>query len=88
MNQKNKVNNIFAICNGILMYRDRMVVPAVLTRKILRDFHTRHPGICRMKVLMWSYVYWQGMDKDIEDMVKMCKSCALVAKAPSIKVNP
>ena len=67
------------------MYGDRVVIPAVLTRKILKDFHNRHPGICRMKALMLS---WQGMDKDIDDMVRMCKSCALVAKAPPIKFNP
>ena len=28
------------------------------------------------------------MDKDIENMVKSCKSCTLVAKAPPIKFNP
>ena len=28
------------------------------------------------------------MDKEIENMVKSCKSCALVAKAPPIKFNP
>ena len=87
MNQKNKVNNIFAICNGILMYGDQVVVPTVLTRKILRDFHTGHPGICKMKALMLSYVYWQSMDKDIEDMVRTCESCTLVAKVPPIKFN-
>ena len=37
---------------------------------------------------MRSYVYWAGMDKDIENMVKSCKSCAAVAKAPPIKFNP
>ena len=37
---------------------------------------------------MWSYVYWLGMDKDIENMVKSCRSCASVAKAPPIKFNP
>ena len=72
---KNKVNDIFAIFNGILMYGDRVVVPEVLTRKIFRDFHSRHPGICKMKAFIQSYVYWQGMDKDIEDMVKTYKNC-------------
>ena len=42
----------------------------------------------RMKALMQSYVYWSGMDKDIENMVKLRKKCASVAKAPPIKFNP
>ena len=87
MNQKVKTNNIFLTCNGILMYRERVVIPAVLTKKILKDFYTRHPGMSRMKALMRSYVYWPGMDKDIENMVKSCKSCASVAKAPPIKFS-
>ena len=37
---------------------------------ILRDFLAGHPEICRMKALMRSYVYWQGIDKDFEDMVR------------------
>ena len=82
------MNNIFVICNGILMYGDQVVITAVLTRKIFWDFHAGHLGICRMKALMWSYASWQGMDKDIEDMVRTWKSCALVAKAPPIKFNP
>ena len=28
------------------------------------------------------------MDKDIEDIVKSCKGCALAAKAPLIKYSP
>ena len=42
----------------------------------------------RMKTLMRSYVYWPGMDKDIENMVKSCKNCTSIAKAPPIKFNP
>ena len=87
MNQKVKTNNIFSKCNGILMYGERVVIPTVLTKKILKDFHTGHLGINRMKALMRSYVYWPSMDKDIENMVKSWKSCASVAKAPSIKFN-
>ena len=87
MNQKIKTNNIFSTCNGILMYGKQVVIPAVLTRKILKDFHTGHPGTRRMKALMWSYVYWLDIDKDIENMVKSCKNCASVGKAPPIKFN-
>ena len=31
--KKNKGNNIFSICIGILLYGDRVVIPAVLTKK-------------------------------------------------------
>ena len=41
-----------------------------------------------MKALMGSYVYWYGMDKGIENLVRTCKNCALPAKAPPVKFNP
>ena len=37
---------------------------------------------------MRSYVYWPNMDKDIENVIKSCKGCALAAKAPPIKYSP
>ena len=45
MNQIVKTNNIFSTCNGILMYGRPVVIPAVLTKKNLKDFHTRAPGV-------------------------------------------
>ena len=87
MNKKVKTN-IFFMCNGILMYGEWVIITTVLTKKNLKDFHTRHPGMNRIKALMRSYVYWPGMDKDIENMVKSCKSWASVAKELPIKFNP
>ena len=40
-----------------------------------------------MKALMRSYIYWYGIDKEIENLVKTCKNCALTAKAPPVKFN-
>ena len=88
MNQKVKTNNIFSTCNGILMHGERVVIPAVLTKKILRDFHAGRLGMSRTKALMRSYVYWPSMDKDFENMVKSFRSCASIAKASPIKFNP
>ena len=85
MNQKVKIDNIFSTYNGISMYGKRVVIPAISTKKILKDFYAGHLGTSRMKSLMQSYVYWPGMDKGIENMVKSCKRCASVAKEPPIK---
>ena len=78
----------FSICDNILLYADRVVVPQVLQKRILKEFHVGHPGISRMKNLMRSYCYWPRMDQDIEKIVKTCRGCALAAKAPPIKFNP
>ena len=88
MNKKVKTNNIFSTCNSILMYKEQVVISAVLTKKILKDFHTGHPEMSRMKGFMQIYVYWPGMDKGIEKMVKLCQSSVSVAKPLPIKFNP
>ena len=70
------------------MYADRIVIPLVLRRKILKEFHTGHPGMSRMKSLMRGFVYWPGMDKEVEKCVKLCKGCQLAARDPPVKTNP
>ena len=86
---KNKiVPEVFSLCDNVLLYSERVVILKKLQNRILRDFHTGHPGINRMKSLMRSYVYWPKMDNDITDMIEKCKGCALAAKAPPISFKP
>ena len=82
--ENEKVSEIFSLCVIVFVYSERVVVPKKLQNRILRDFHTGHPGIKRMKSLMRSYVYWPKMDDNIRDMIEKCKGCALAAKAPPL----
>lgn len=78
----------FSLVDNILMYGERVVIPNTLHKRILKDFHTGHPGINRMKSLMRAYVYWKGMDNDVTTMVGRCKGCILASKSPNILHNP
>ena len=86
MNQKVKTN-IFSMCNGILMYGEQVVIPAVLTKKILKDSHTGHPGMSRMKALKRSYVYWPSMEKDIKKNGKIMQKLHIGSKSTSHKIQ-
>ena len=89
-NEKNKKLKVlpFSICDETLMYAQRVVIPHVLRKKVLKEFHLGHPGISRMKSLMKSYMYWPKMDQDIEDLVRHCKGCQLAAKSPPVRTQP
>ena len=87
-NEDQQVTNAYTLCDGVLLYRDRVVVPATLQSRILKDFHVGHPGITRTKSLMRSFVFWKNLDKDIENMVKTCTGCARAAKSPPVKFSP
>ena len=89
-NKKNKKLKVspFSIHDETLMYAQRVVIPCILRKKVLKEFHLGHPGISRMKSLKRIYTYWPKMDQDIEDLVRHCKGCQLAAKSPPVRTQP
>ena len=77
-----QTSDIFSQCDEVLLYSEQGIIPTTLQKRILKDFHAGHTGI------MYSYVYWPNMNKDIENIVKSCKGWALAAKATPIKYSP
>ncbi|CAH8666328.1 unnamed protein product [Schistosoma bovis] len=75
------------VVNECLMFGDRVVVPESLRSKVLKQFHTGHPGIKRMKSIARSYAYWPLMDQHIVDLVSKCTQCQQAAKC-NAKILP
>lgn len=71
--------------DGLLLWGNRVVIPAKGHRQVLDILHESHPGISRMKALARSVVWWPGIDQDIEGRVKGCRNCqeSAAAKAPA-----
>ncbi|XP_047123845.1 uncharacterized protein K02A2.6 [Hydra vulgaris] len=67
---------------GILMWGNWVVIPASLQEVILKELHSAHPGVVRMKALARSYVWWPNMDKSIEETVRRCRLCELHQRSP------
>ena len=49
-NKDEQVTNAYTLSDEVLLYRDRVVIPATLQRRVLKDFHIEHPGITRTNV--------------------------------------
>lgn len=47
---------------------------------LLKKIHEDHWGIVRAKQLARRYCIWQGIDQDIEKMLKACAACAKNSK--------
>ncbi|XP_015266210.1 PREDICTED: uncharacterized protein K02A2.6-like, partial [Gekko japonicus] len=60
---------------GCLLWGSRVVIPSPLRERVLTALHETHPGVVRMKALARSYVWWPGLDADIEGVVKRCQPC-------------
>ena len=61
-----------------LLWGSRVVILLQHWEQVLQELHVSHPGMCRMKALARSYVWWLGLDQDIEKLVKACSSCVQV----------
>ncbi|XP_041969286.1 uncharacterized protein K02A2.6-like [Aricia agestis] len=61
--------------NGCIVFNYRIVVPPVYRKKILAELHEGHLGIVKMKSIARSYVYWPGIDAEIENICKSCSAC-------------
>lgn len=71
--EHNANSKLFQICTIVLMYAERVAVPATLQNLLLKKPHTGHLGIQRRKLLR-SYAYWPRMERDIgENMGKHVK---------------
>ena len=51
--------------------------------KALEMVHEGHPRASRMKSLVWSFMWWPGMDGDVEDKVRACTRCQAQRKSPA-----
>ena len=74
------------IVDSCVMFGDRVVIPATLRRRVLKQFHLGHPGINRMKAIARSYAYWPGMDAELEEHCRNCLKCIQALKNP-VKVE-
>ena len=73
-----------SIHTGCILLGSRVVIPPVGRQKMMEELHQGHPGITRIKGLARGFVWWPGMDLDLENMVKSCSSCQINQKSPPV----
>ncbi|KAL5497149.1 hypothetical protein EMCRGX_G013571 [Ephydatia muelleri] len=64
--------------------RLQVVVPEKGRNYVLQELHGGHPGISRMKSLSRTFVWWPGIDKDIEMLVSKCPQCQAARPSPPV----
>ena len=72
-----------SVHDGCLLWGSRVVIPPQGRAAVITLIHEGHPGITRMKRLARGYVWWPGMDRELEDAVKHCVKCQEHQKAPA-----
>ncbi|XP_039754334.1 uncharacterized protein LOC120629458 [Pararge aegeria] len=67
---------------GCLVWGYRVIIPASLHSAVLDELHSGHIGVVKMKQLARNYLWWSGLDADIERVCRECTACAALRAQP------
>lgn len=65
----------FSVIDGLLVKNDRLVIPVTMRSEILDKIHEGHLGIVKCCSRARDSVWWPGITKQIEEIVRNCSSC-------------
>lgn len=71
---------------GIVLLDNRIVIPAVLRKRILNCLHMAHQGCTGMQSRAHESVYWPGMNGSIRQRRQTCQVCS--SRSPSQSREP
>ncbi len=78
-----KVWSELSVEQGCLLRGNRIVIPPRGRTAVMDLLHEGHPGETRMKALARSFVWWPGVDGDLENTVKECDQCQRTRHSPA-----
>ena len=74
--------------NGLLMRGCRIVIPPSLRKEMLARIHTGHQGIVKCRERGRQSVWWPGMSRELEELVKNCPECCKAQKQRAQPLTP
>ena len=74
------VRGSFTLCEGLLLFNSRIVVPKVLQRETLDKIHQGHQGIERCLLRMKYSVWWPGITSQLKQLIQNCGTCCKNAR--------
>ena len=64
-----------SVHKGCILWGSRVVMPHQGQEMVLQELHEEHPGMTRMKSLARMYVWWPGINKEMEECICTCSEC-------------
>lgn len=65
--------------DGVVLYKDRVVIPPSLRSRVLSALHAAHQGVTQMSSRAESSIFWPGMSAEITSMRNRCTACSRIA---------
>ena len=63
--------------DGVILRKQRLVIPHCLHRSVLRLAHEGHIGIVKCKARLRSKVWWPHIDSEVSPFISECHSCQI-----------
>lgn len=60
---------------GILMKGSRLIIPEIMQEEMIQRIHDAHQGIAKCRERAKLSVWWIGLSKQLEHVVKSCQKC-------------
>ena len=80
LNKYKNSHHYLSIIEGCLTYQNRAVIPLKNQKEILDELHVGHQGISKCIARAKNTVFWFGITKDIENLIRECTECKINAR--------
>ena len=70
----------FSIFGQLVLRGTRIAIPKCLRERVIEIAHEGHQGIVKTKERLRCSVWWPGMDRDTEKVVRTCHECQIVSQ--------
>ena len=78
----------FSVESGLLMRANRIVIPPSLRKELLDKIHDGHQGITKCRERARQSIWWPGMSRDLEQLVRKCAECCKAQKQRAQPMTP
>ncbi|KAJ8335412.1 hypothetical protein SKAU_G00387540 [Synaphobranchus kaupii] len=69
------IRSELSVVNGLLLRRNRIIIPVSMRQEMLSWIHEGHLGIDKCKRRAREAVYWPRINVDIEELISKCDTC-------------
>ena len=79
LKQFQKLKNSLTAVDGVVLYKNRILVPPAFREKVLENLHSAHQGVSSMISRAQASVFWPGITSDIQKVRDRCFHCNRIA---------